>query len=76
MALSKLCLHSDNFIESQISGIPCLIRIDFTCPDEPAEFTVFDTKGYKANWLASKLDTEISIRIENEIDESFIRDDY
>ena len=76
MPLSKLCFHFDNFIESKISGIPCLIRIDPTLPDEAWEFTVFDMKGYKANWLASKLNTDSSTRIENEIEESFIQDDY
>lgn len=76
MALSKLCIHSDNFIESSISGIPCLIRIETTLPAEAWEFTIFDRKGYKANWLSNKLNSADMERIDHEIDESFIQDDY
>lgn len=71
-------------MQSQISGIPCLIKITNYFKQKPqgrgassdwdcygyseAEWEVLDRKGYKANWLAKKLTSRDEDRINEEIE--------
>lgn len=68
-----------NMIPTTISGIPCFIEVD-SCVVvkgsdtwdsnhdylgyENIDFTVYDRKGYKANWLAKKMTDKDVARIE------------
>lgn len=64
--------------ESNVAGIPCLVRVDhfklhpageltsYACFE--CAFTVLDRKGYKAPWLSAKLDRNEANRIREEIE--------
>lgn len=71
-------------IESQVSGIPCLVEVESFHRDPPErgvngnlvqgwadiEFIVLDRKGYRAKWLEKKLTGDDVDRINREISDA------
>lgn len=70
--------QSAPLFQSNVQGIPCLVRVDhfklhaagelasYACFE--SAFTVLDRKGYKAPWLSAKLTREEADRIREEIE--------